>query len=800
MKTINEDDKKIRESKCHHESDGIKHADCKTHIQEICCHDEKEKILDCCCHENIIAIQNSKCTCHTAEESCHNNLEDKQCSCHIENKEDISECCCHKHEAEHTVCGCSVESHEEGVCACCDLKANYKVSQKEKKKELLKNIAILSVSLIFLIIGVLPWAKEGKFKFLPFYYVNPAWVTVIVCGWKIVYNAFKNLFKGKLTTPLLITLAMLGSIVIEILILTGVNKTPHGDVNKLDGLFKTGHQHSNIFAAGEIAFLMFLGEFLESITVKKCRSGIERLVGLIPQKANVVIGDGIMSVPLERINKGDIVLIKPGEQISVDGEIIEGHASIDQSSLTGEYLPVDLGVGDHVYGGTFNKDGVFKVIVEKKKEDMVISKMANLTIEAEGKKAPIARVADKWSKVIVPIVLVLSVLVGLISKFVLSHGSSEIKYNWQAISNAITVLVVFCPCALVLATPTAIAAGLGHAAKKGVLIKSGAMLEELSRIKNICFDKTGTLTEGKIAVEKFIVADRSKEDKYKGIVKSMEDVSEHPLAKAVLEYSKEIRGVSISADDIKVTPGVGIMCKYDGKEYNLISISKTSQQMPEMFEQEIRSAKAAGKTITVLQEDKVVVAIIIFTDTLRTNAAEEIEELNKMGYSTIMLTGDNAESASFTGEKLNISKVYSQLLPGDKLNKIYEIQKDGKTAMVGDGVNDAPSLKAANCSFAVAGIGSDTAIDSADMTIMDGDISKVSYMLKYSKKVLNIIKTNIAVAMTVNLVAVILAMFGLINPILGALIHNCTSVTVVLISASLLRIKGNKLKKLKARI
>ena len=195
MKTINEDDKKARGSKCHHESDGIKHADC-THIQEFCCHEEKEKILECCCHENIIAIQNSKCTCHTAEESCHNNLEDKQCSCHIENKGDISECCCHKHETEHTTCGCSGENHEEGVCACCDLKVDYKVSQEEKRKELSKNIAILSVSLIFLIIGVLPWAKEGKFKFLPFYYVNPAWVTVIVCGWKIVYNAFKNLFKG----------------------------------------------------------------------------------------------------------------------------------------------------------------------------------------------------------------------------------------------------------------------------------------------------------------------------------------------------------------------------------------------------------------------------------------------------------------------------------------------------------------------------------------------------------------------------------------------------------------------------
>ena len=787
MKTADKDDNKTKECQCHRGSDEIKNAGTNLGTQE------------CCCHENIEEGHNSECHCHEIEEECcHHNLREKQCSCHSETNEIQSDCHCHKHE-EHTACGCGSSGHEEGTCACCDLKADYQVSEEKKKKELSKNIAILSISLIFLIIGVLPWAKDGKFKFLPFYYVNPAWVTVIICGWKIVYNAFKNLFKGKLTTPLLITLAMLGSIVIEILILTGVNKTPHGDVNKFDGLFKSGHQHSNIFAAGEIAFLMFLGEFLEGITVKKCRSGIERLVGLIPQNANVITSDGIVSVPLERINKGDIVLIKPGEQISVDGEIIEGHASIDQSSLTGEYIPVDLGVGDHVYGGTFNKDGVFKVVVEKKKEDMIISKMANLTIEAEGKKAPVARVADKWSKVIVPIVLVLSVLVGLISKFALSHGSTDAKYNWQAVSNAITVLVVFCPCALVLATPTAIAAGLGHAAKKGVLIKSGAMLEELSRIKNVCFDKTGTLTEGKIAVEKFIVSDTSKEDKYKGIVKSMESVSEHPLAKAILEYSKDIKGFNISADDIKVNPGVGIMCKYSGKEYSLISISKINQEMPEMFEEEIKDAKASGKTITVLQENSTVVAIIIFTDTLKINAAEEIAELNNSGYSTIMLTGDNAESASFTGKKLNISKVYSQLLPEDKLNKIYEIQKDGKTAMVGDGVNDAPSLKAANCSFAVAGIGSDTAIDSADMTIMDGDISKVSYMLKYSKKVLNIIKTNIAVAMTVNLVAVILAMFGFINPILGALIHNCTSVTVVLISASLLRIRGKELKKLKAK-
>ena len=746
----------------------------------------EEEAKGCCHHceeQNAETSQNIKeethC-CHHCEKQEVGEKHDGATWHHCENTKEETHCCHHEGEEKHEECGgcCSASNGSEGSCACCDLAANYEQPKKDKKKKLIAKITIISVAIPLLILGFMPWDIEGKFKFLPFYYFNPAWIVIAMCGWQTYYYAFKSLFKGKITTPLLISLAMTGCIVLEILHFTGTFKT---------SLTLSQHSHSNIFAAGEIAFLMFLGEFIEEITIKKCRSGIERLVGLIPTKANVITENGVKSVPLSEIKVGDIVLIKLGEQISVDGVVIEGHGSVDQSSLTGEYIPVEVGVGDNVYGGTFNKEGVFKVRVEKKKEDMIIAKMANLAIEAEGKKAPIARVADKWSKVIVPVVLLLSVIVGLVSKYAGIIKSDNV--NGAAISNAITVLVVFCPCALVLATPTAIAAGLGHAAKHGVLLKSGAMLEEMSRIKNVCFDKTGTLTKGEVKLEKFVAIDQKKKDEYLAIAKGIEAHSEHPLAKAVTSFDDNIKAIQIKTEDIKVTPGVGISANMDKHEYSILGISKCQAEIPESLQSIFSTAEQEGKTITVLLKNNTVIAGMVFSDTLRDNAEEVVSTLNTLGYRTHMLTGDNANSANNIASQVGISEVHAQLLPEDKLNKIYEIQKTGKTAMIGDGINDAPSLKAADCSFAVANIGNDTAIESADMTIMEGDISKVSYMLKYSKKVIGIIKTNIAVAMTINLGAVILAMFGKLDPIIGALIHNLTSVMVVSISASLLRKK-----------
>lgn len=720
------------------------------------------------------SVKKEQCQC----KENHEREKNKECGgcCHCENSE--AEKCAHKEreEKEHGEC-CKHQNKFDDGCACCDLTANYEEPKKEKRKKQIARICIISIAIPLLILGFIPWSKAGRFKFEPFYYFNPAWIVLIMCGWQTYYYAFKNLFKGKITTPLLISIAMTGCIVLEILHLTEKFQA---------SVALSEHAHSNIFAAGEIAFLMFLGEFIEEITIKKCRSGIERLVGLIPTNANVITENGIKLVPLSQIKVGDIVLIKLGEQIPVDGVIIDGHGSVDQSSLTGEYIPVEVGIGDSVFGGTFNKEGIFKVRVEKKKEDMIIAKMANLAIEAEGKKAPIARVADKWSKVIVPVVLLLSLIVGLISKYAIKSD------NASTVTNAITVLVVFCPCALVLATPTAIAAGLGHAAKHGILMKSGAMLEELSRIKNVCFDKTGTLTKGEVKLEDFIAVDDKKKEKYISISKGIESHSEHPLAKAVMSFNDEIKGIDVGIESIQVVPGVGISADVDGKKFSILSISKCDSAIPEILRDSISKAEQEGKTITLLTEDSNIVSIMVFSDTLRDNTKEEISNLNKMGYTTHMLTGDNANSANNIASQIGISEVHAQLLPEDKLNKIYEIQKTGKTVMVGDGINDAPALKAADCSFAVASIGNDTAIETADMTIMEGDISKVSYMLKYSKKVIGIIKTNIAVAMTINFGAVLLAMFGKLDPIIGALIHNLTSVMVVSISASLLTKKRTK--------
>ena len=556
----------------------------------------KKEVESCCCHQQCDNENPKKCHCEKEK------IEETDCcSCEEKKEEETHACHCQgkNAEEENKQC-CSASKGKDEPCACCDLTANYEQPKEDKKKKLIERISIIAIAIPLLILGFLPWSKTGKFKFEVFYYFNPAWIVIAMCGWQTYYYAFKNLFKGKITTPLLISIAMTGCIVLEILHLTGEFQS---------SLTLSSHEHSNVFAAGEIAFLMFLGEFIEEITIKKCRSGIERLVGLIPTNANVITENGIKLVPLSEIKVGDIVLIKLGEQISVDGIVIEGHGSVDQSSLTGEYIPVEVGVGDNVYGGTFNKEGVFKVRVEKKKEDMVIAKMANLAIEAEGKKAPIARVADKWSKVIVPVVLLLSLVVGLVSKYAIK-GS-----NAGAISNAITVLVVFCPCALVLATPTAIAAGLGHAAKQGILMKAGAMLEEMSRIKNVCFDKTGTLTKGEVKLEQFVSLEESKNDKYLAIAKGIESHSEHPLAKAVMSFNDTVKSIEVKTEDIEVIPGIGISAKLDKKEYSIVSIAKCKTEIPESIQTVSKKAEQEGKTITVLTENESVVAVMVFSDT-----------------------------------------------------------------------------------------------------------------------------------------------------------------------------------------
>jgi heavy metal translocating P-type ATPase len=665
----------------------------------------------------------------------------------------------------------------EACMSCCDLTQNYKGADSGKKKKLDKesvmSIVRLSVSLVFLVAGYFNWhhIAEGRWPLMFLYYVNPAWVALIWCGMYEYIAAFNAIRHKKLTAPVLISIAMTACITLEIMGLAGLDINAMGE-----------HSHSYIFAAAEIAFLMSLGELLEGLTVKKCRSGIQRLVSLIPKEANVKMPDGsLVRRSLDNIALGDTVVVKAGEMVAVDGVVTKGEASIDQSSLTGEYLPVDVSAGNSVFGGTMNKNGVVEVEVTKLKKDMTIAKMAELTIEAEGKKAPISRLADKWVGRIVPIVFVTAIAVGLIAAFAFEIGTLN------AVIRAITVLVVFCPCALALATPTAVAAGLGNAARNGVLIKSGASLEVLNKVDTVCFDKTGTITEGKIQLSDAVAANGFDKDEMLRLAASVEAFSEHPLAVAVSNAVKTEN--RYPAENIKTLQGVGISAEINGKEILVSSYDNAKKSGADILavQQAASDAMSVGKTVAVVLENGKLIGMLAFFDTIRPNAPSVIAEMRAKGRNAVMLTGDNERSAAFIAQKANIADVRHSLMPEDKLAAIEQMQKEGhKVAMIGDGINDAPSLKLADCSFAMGAMGSDIAIDTADMAILNSDLQKVNDTLALSRRVIGGIKRNIIIAMSINLIAVICSMMGWLDPVTGALVHNFTSVLVVASSALLL--------------
>lgn len=751
-----------------------------------CCHSEEKEKHGSCCHNNEGEKQSSCCHSHDEKEehrSCchHSEKEEHGDCCHKKGSSEHSSCCHHSEKEEHSSC-CHSHSGGQSHMNCCGIagKSHTSCCGVEKKsggnvrRDNIINIVKLVVSLVFLVVGYFNWhhiAADAPWT-IAFYYVNPAWVALIICGTPIVIGAVKSIARRKITASVLISVAMLSAVILEIV-----------------GFFYTiedgGHSHSYVFVAAEVAFLMAIGGAIEDFTVKKSRAGIERLIGLIPKQANVKVGDRIEVRPLDEIKIGDIVLVKAGEQIAVDGVIVRGRASVDQSAVTGEYALAELSEGDAVYGGTFNKAGAIEVQVTKLLADMTVSKMAQLTLEAETKKAPIARVADKWASIIVPTAIMLAVLVGIVAYFAFHVSVIE------AIVRTITVLIVFCPCSLALATPTAIAAGLGNSAKNGVLVKSGDSLEVISKCDVVCFDKTGTITKGEIVMSDMAV-DADGEETALGLAASLEQLSEHPLAQAVL---KRADGIELKkVDNFETKQGVGVSGVIDGEVVEVISYGEAESRgsSSEAFKDFAARCLSQGKTVVSLLVGGKEKGVFAFSDTIRDDAKQVIEKLNKMGKKTIMLTGDNQKSAQFIAEQCGISEVKHSLLPDQKLQEIERLQQSGsKVCMVGDGINDAPSLKLADCSLAMGALGSDIAMETADMVVLNSDMNKITYCMAHSRRTLFTIKRNIVLAMAVNFVSIILSMFGILNPMTGAIMHNVTSVAVVLSSALLLINKKN---------
>jgi Cu2+-exporting ATPase/Cu+-exporting ATPase len=539
-----------------------------------------------------------------------------------------------------------------------------------------------------------------------------------------------------------------------------------------------------------IGFIV-LGKYLEAKSKLKTGQAIEKLLGLQAKTALVFRDGKEIEIPIAEVLVGDVILVKPGGKIPVDGKIIEGQSSIDESMITGEPIPVDKNLGDLVFGSTINKQGSFKFQATKVGDETLLAHIIKMVEDAQGSKAPIQDMADKISSVFVPIVLVISII-----GFILWLG---IGIPIIGLSNALSfgilsfvgVLVIACPCALGLATPTAIIVGVGKGAENGILIKDAEALEKLSSVNAIVMDKTGTLTEGKPTVTDILLFENMDQKKFLQIASSVEKLSEHPLADAIVEKAKKENLEFLKVDNFRIEQGVGVFGEIAGQKIYIHKPNKNESNV------EIRQFQDQGKTVVEVEIDNKKIGIIAIADKIKENAKNVVDNLRKRGIEVIMLTGDNHLTANYIASLSGIKSVIAEVLPEDKANKIKELQLQGKkVAMVGDGINDAPALAQADVGIAMA-TGTDVAIESAGITLLYGDISKISKAINLSKATMMTIKQNLFWAFIYNIIGIPVAsgllypFFGIIlNPVFAGMAMALSSVSVV---SNSLRLKTKKL-------
>ena len=600
-----------------------------------------------------------------------------------------------------------------------------------------KEITLLAISGVALVVSI--------FDLLPF---DAAWVAIVLCGIPIVLEALIGLITAfDIKADVLVSLALIAAVLI-----------------------------GEDFAAGEVAFIMQLGALLEDVTVARARAGIEKLVHLTPQTARVVRDDGENIVPAEQVRVGDRLRVLPGESIPVDGVITSGQTSINQAVMTGESLPVDKTVGDEVSSGTVNQYGAFEMRATKVGEDSSIQRMIRLVQSADAGKARIVGQADRWATWIVVIALTAAALTWLIT---------------GEIIRAVTILVVFCPCALVLATPTAIMAAIGNATRHGFLVREGDALERLAAVRKIAFDKTGTLTYGtpRVVAVASTLAGLDRAGLY-ALAAGAEQLSEHPLGKAVVAgYREENSGEIAPAESFEMLPGRGVSAVVDGRRVlagnpqlladHGVAVSPDAERQRLLEE---------GATMSYVAVDGVFAGYLALSDTLRAESAATIAALEAAGVRPVLLTGDHESAAGAIAARLGIREVRAGCLPEDKLEEIGRWQRDGvHVCMIGDGVNDAPALKKADVGIAMGGVGSDIAVEAADIALVDDEVKELPHLMALSRRMMSTIRMNLTFSMGLNFLAIFLAMAGTLNPVVGALVHNAGSVAVILNSALLLK-------------
>ena len=593
-----------------------------------------------------------------------------------------------------------------------------------------KDMILLVLSGISLIVSMV---------FRAYFPFDPAWIAIILCGVPIILEAAIGMITAfDVKADLLVSLALIASVCI-----------------------------GEDFAAGEVAFIMQLGGLLEELTVANARAGIEKLVHLTPQTARVLRSGVETVLPAEQVQVGDRIRILPGETVPVDGVILSGSTSINQAVMTGESLPVDKTVGDEVSSGTVNQFGAFEMEAKKVGEDSSIQRMIRLVQSADAGKAKIVGMADRWATWIVVGALTAAGLTWLLT---------------GEIIRAVTILVVFCPCSLVLATPTAIMAAIGNATKHGFLVREGDALERLAQVSRITFDKTGTLTRGTPEVTAVRPAAPYSEEELYTLAAAVERLSEHPLGKAVVRGRGNTAQLP-EAVDFQMTPGLGVRAMVDGRLVQAGS-HKLIDKISEGAQKEIDS----GATPIYVTVDGEFAGYLVLSDTLRSESKAMLAAVQALKAEPVLLTGDNRMAAGYIADSLGIREVHAQCLPEDKLEYIASSQKQGAAVcMIGDGVNDAPALKKADVGIAMGGVGSDIAVDAADIALVDDEIRELPHLLALSQRMMKTIRLNLTFSMALNFLAITLAITGLLGPVVGALVHNAGSVAVIINSALLLR-------------
>ena len=716
---------------CHDEDEHHEHG--HEHVEADSCSDP-----DCCGHDEDEHHGHG----HEHHEHHHEHVEadvctDDDCGCHDEHEH-------HEHDhAEVDSCSdpdCDCHDHDDDVeislCGCPDCADDDHDHDHGHEEELLaegkplianRPIQIIVASGICFAAGhILEWLS-----------VNPTIVTIIfmlgalIAGYEIAVMAYKSLVNRHTVGPaMLMCIACVASFII-------------------------GHPEEG----AAVTFLYYIAEFLEDYAEHRAKRSIKSLVEIAPETARVKVGDSEEIRNVDDVNIGEIVIVKPGDKVPLDGQVISGSSSINQASITGESVPVLKEIGDEVFSGTVNEDGYLEVVVTKKAKDSVISKIVTLVKRSQLNRSETESLVEKVAKYYTPVMMVAAACVAFIPP--LLFGQPLVGWIYKALS----LLVISCPCAFLISTPVGMVSAITAATKNGVLIKGSTYIEEMRGVKAVIFDKTGTLTEGKLELSEVIVLDDSysNEDIVR-IAASLEHSSSHPIAQAIVNHA-DLNDIAFDEiEEFRNVPGKGIVGHISGEQFYAANESLIEGSAFNISRDEINNYSAEGKTLVFIGNSEKVLAIITVSDKIRHNAVEVIKDLKEQGVQTVMLTGDNKVAAKSVAEKLGINYVYSNLLPEDKLNILDTIRnKFGDVAMVGDGINDAPALARANIGIAMGAAGSDVAIETADVALMQDDISKLPYLFSLSHKTMGIIKQNISVAIAVKLLCVVLAILGIIT-------------------------------------